>query len=127
MGKLLYGDLTDVIIGAAIKVHNTLGTNLTEYVYKNALIVQLRFMGLRVETEKHVPLKFANVGVGVQRVDVLVEDKVVIETKALRRISTDHFRKLLATLRNTEFQLGLIINFGQSVNIKRVINTVQNK
>jgi len=127
MGKLLYGDLTDVIIGAAIKVHNTLGANLTEYVYKNALIVQLRFMGLRVETEKEVPLRFANVGVGVQRVDVLVEDKVVIETKALQKISADHFRKLLATLRNTKFQLGLIINFGQSVNIKRVINTVQNK
>ena len=127
MGKLLYGDLTDVIIGAAIKVHNTLGANLTECVYKNALIVQLRFMGLRVETEKEVPLRFANVGVGVQRVDVLVEDKVVIETKALQKISADHFRKLLATLRNTKFQLGLIINFGQSVNIKRVINTVQNK
>ncbi len=127
MGKLLFGDLTEMIIGAAFDVHNTLGPNLSESVYKNALVIQLRLMGLLVETEKEVPLKFADVEVGIQRVDVLVEKKILVETKAIRKIHPDHPRKLLGTLKNTGYQLGLVINFGGSVRVKRVINTTQNK
>ncbi|HLA69067.1 MAG TPA: GxxExxY protein [Bacteroidota bacterium] len=127
MGGLLYGELTARIIGAAYTVHNTLGANLTEATYKNALIVQLRLMDMAVEVEKEIPLSFAKVDVGIQRVDILVEGKIIIEAKAIRKISNDHLKKLLATLRNSGHQLGLIINFGASVHVKRVINTIQNK
>lgn len=127
MGRLLFGDLTEIIIGAAFKVHNILGPSLTENAYKNALVVQLRLLGLLVETEKEVPLSFANQEVGTQRVDLLVEEKIIVETKAIHRIHPDHPRKLLSTLKNTKHQLGLVINFGQSVQIKRIINTVQHK
>lgn len=127
MGELLYRDITEKIIGAAFKVHKTLGKNLSEFAYRNALIVQLRLLNLKVEVEKELPLIFANVSIGVQRADLLVEDKIIVETKAIHRVRSDHLDKLLATLRNTGYQLGLVLNFSRSVHVKRVINTLQNK
>ena len=125
--KLLYGDITEKIIGSAFEVHNALGKGLTEKTYQHALIVKLRNIGFEVEEEKRLPLYFENVEVGHQREDIVVEEKIIIETKAVRKISPQFAQKLLSTLRNTKYQLGLIINFGDSVQIERVINSVQNK
>lgn len=84
-------------------------------------------MGFDVEEEKDLPVLFRNKIVGVQRVDLLVARRVIVENKAIHKILGDHASKLLGTLRNTKYQLGLIINFGPSVQVKRVINTIQNK
>jgi GxxExxY protein len=127
LGRLLYGDITEKIIGAAFTVHKALGKNLSEIAYRNALVVQLRLLNLKVEVEKELPLSFVNIGIGVQRADLLVADKIIVETKAIHRIHSDHLDKLLATLRNTGYQLGLVVNFSKSVHVKRVINTVQHK
>ncbi len=125
--KLLYGDITERIIGAAFEVHNTLGKGLTEKTYQNALVIRLRSTGLEVEDEKELSLFFDNAKVGDQRADIVVDDKVIVETKAVRKIAPEYAKKLLSTLRNTKYQLGLIINFGNSVEFQRVINTQQNK
>ncbi len=125
--KLLYGDITEKIIGAAFEVHNTLGKGLTEKTYQNALAVRLRKFGFEVEEEKELSLIFDNTKVGQQREDLIVEDKIIVETKAVRKILPEYTNKLLSTLRNTKYQLGLIINFGNSVEFQRVINTQQNK
>ncbi len=127
MGELLYADITEKIIGAAFEVHKSLGKGLTEKTYQRALSMRLRDMGLDVEEEKYLPILFWNKIVGTQRVDLLVARKVIVENKAIHRILNDHTAKLLATLRNTKYQLGLIINFRSSVQVKRVINTIQNK
>ena len=125
MGELLYGEITERIIGASYVVHNTLGKNLSESVYHNALVAQLLRLALHVEVEKVVPLFFDNVKIGWEELDILVEGRIVVEVKALRKISSAHMNKLLATLRNTKYPLGIIINFGPSVQVKRVINSVQ--
>lgn len=126
-GNLLYGTITERIIGAAFAVHNTLGQGLTEKTYQTALAVRLRKMGLFVEEEKQEPLFLDAMRVGFQRMDLVVERKVVVETKAVKGISPDYAKKLLSTLRNTSYQLGLVINFGSSVQVQRVINSSQNK
>ncbi|MEX1275863.1 MAG: GxxExxY protein [Bacteroidota bacterium] len=125
--NLLYGDLTEKIIGAAFAVHNTLGEGLTEKTYQTALAVRLRGIGFLIEEEKQEQLFFDKTEVGFQRLDLVVEGKIVIETKTVKSISSDYAKKLLSTLRNTPYQLGLIINFGPSVEVKRVINSTQNK
>jgi len=125
--KLLYSDITEKIIGAAYEVHNTLGKGLSEKTYQNALALKLRKIDLVVEEEKRVPLFFDNVVVGYQEEDLVVEEKIIVETKAVRRPSPQFAQKLLSTLRNTRYQLGLIINFSDSVQVQRVINSSQNK
>lgn len=127
MGKLLYAEITEKIIGAAFEIHNTLGMGLTERIYQRALAVRLREIGFDVEEEKDLPVLFRNKIVGIQRVDLLVAQRVIVENKVIHKILGEHASKLLGTLRNTKYQLGLIINFGPSVHVKRVINTVQNK
>ena len=125
--NLLYGDITEKIIGAAFAVHNNLGEGLTEKTYQKALAVRLRGIGFLIEEEKQEQLFFDKTEVGFQRLDLVVEGKIVVETKAVKSISSDYAKKLLSTLRNTPYQLGLIFNFGPSVGVQRVINSTQNK
>lgn len=125
MGELLFGELTEKIIGAAYNVHNALGPNLTEKPYEMALAMQLRSMGFAVEVQKTVPLIFDKNQVGVQRIDIVVEKTIIVETKAVRTINAEYLRKLLTTLRNTGYPLGLLINFGPSVQVRRVINSMR--
>jgi GxxExxY protein len=124
---LLYGDLTQKIIGAAFKVHNSLGKGLSEKVYENALSIGLRDLGLSVEQQKALPVYFDYHKVGEQIVDLLVEERVIVETKAVDRLLKSHEAQLLGYLKNTHFQLGLLINFGSRVQFKRLIFTAQNK
>jgi GxxExxY protein len=124
---LLYGDLTQKVIGAAFDVHNSLGKGLNEKVYENALSVRLRDLGLSVEQQKVLPVYFDNHKVGEQIVDLVVDERVIVETKAVDRLLKNHEAQLLGYLKNTQFQLGLLINFGTRVQFKRLIFTVQNK
>jgi GxxExxY protein len=124
---LLYGDLTQKVIGAAFDVHNSLGKGLNERVYENALSVRLRDLGLSVEQQKVLPVYFDNHKVGEQIVDLVVDERVIVETKAVHRLLKNHEAQLLGYLKNTQFQLGLLMNFGSRVQFKRLIFTVQNK
>jgi GxxExxY protein len=124
---LLYGDLTQKVIGAAFDVHNSLGKGLNEKVYENALSVRLRDLGLSVEQQKALPVYFDNHKVGEQIVDLVVDERVIVETKAVDRLLKNHEAQLLGYLKNTQFQLGLLINFGSRVQFKRLIFTSQNK
>lgn len=124
---LLYGELTEKIIGAAFDVHNALGKGLSEKVYENALAVKLQELGLTAEHQKVVPVYFSNQKVGEQIVDLLVDDRVIVETKAVDRLMKSHEAQLLGYLKNTRYQLGLLINFGARVEFKRLIFTTENK
>ena len=122
----LYADLTEKIIGAAFFVHNSLGKGLSEKTYENAL-VKLRHLGIKVDQQKTLPLFFDNEKVGDQVIDLVVDKKIIVETKAVKRLLKDHETQLLIYLKNTRFQVGLLINFGSSVEVKRLILTEQNK
>ncbi len=126
-GKLLYADITEKIIGAAFHVHNSLGQGLSEKTYQTALAMKLREIGLQVEEEKVLPVFFSNSKAGEHRVDLLVDNKIIVETKAVHKLLDDYSTKLLACMRNTRYQLGLLINFGSKVEFKRLILTNQNR
>ncbi len=127
MGDYLYEETTRRIIGAAFSVHNALGKGLQEKAYENALAHKIRGLGLDVEQQKSMPVFFENAKVGEQQIDMLIEGVVLVEVKSVATISQNHVSQVLGYLKNTNIQLGLIINFGSKVEIRRLILTKQNK
>ena len=121
-----YNDLTRTIIGAAIEVHRTLGPGLLEYVYNIALDYELRQLGLK--SEREVPLPVIYKGVNLElgyRADIIVEDKIIVELKAVESLSRLHEKQLLTYLRVSDKRLGLLINFNEEVlrnGIRRIAN-----
>lgn len=85
MGKHLYQEITERIIGAAFVVHNTPGKGLSEKTYENALAPKLRELGLNNEQQKDLPVFFENKKVGTQRVDILVEQKILLKPRQFGR------------------------------------------
>ena len=116
-----YSDLTEKIINAAYKVHNVLGFGFLEKVYQNALIIELRKTGLSVLSEKPITVYYENEIVGEYVADIIVEDKVVLELKAVKDLAEIHEVQLVNYLKATGIEVGLLINFGHSVQIKRKV------
>lgn len=115
------------IIGAAIEVHRALGgPGLLESIYESALCYELRLRGLQIQTQVIVPVKYKNMIVKESLcLDILVENKVIIEVKATEKEHAIHQAQLLTYLRLTGMKLGLIINFGQDSvkdGVHRVVN-----
>lgn len=119
--ELLHGDLTEMIIGAFLQVHRELGAGFVESVYRNALTHLLTQLGLKVECEVPVDAYFRGVRVGAFRADLIVESKVVIELKACRRIEPVFEAQLINYLAATDFEVGLLLNFGIRAAFKRFI------
>jgi GxxExxY protein len=105
--------LTERIIGCAIEVHRTLGPGLLESAYVGALSVELGEARLRVARQVAVPLTYKGREIGEYRLDLLVEDTVVVEVKAVERFDPVHEAQLLTYLRLTGKRVGLLINFNQ--------------
>lgn len=121
-------ELSSTIIGAAITVHKELGPGLLESVYHRCLVIELRALGLRVETEVPVPVTYRGqcVSDDALRMDLLVEDLIVVELKSVSRVEDIHCKQLLTYLRLTRTSLGLLINFNVSLlkdGLTRIINT----
>jgi GxxExxY protein len=117
---------SSVIIQAAIKVHSTVGPGLLESLYCTCLAFELRARGLTVETEKLVPVYYEGVQLdGGYRIDLLVEDSVIVEVKSTEKVLPVHHAQLLSYLRLLNKRLGLLINFNTTRvvdGIKRVVN-----
>lgn len=105
--------VTERIIGCAIEVHRTLGPGLLESAYVEALRVELTEAGLRSARQVPVPLTYKGHYLGEYRLDLLVEDAVVVEVKAVQRFDPVHEAQLLTYLRLTGKRVGLLINFNQ--------------
>ena len=104
-------------------VHTALGVGFLESVYANALTVTLQNAGLRVEREVPFEVLFRGVVVGRYRADMIVEEKVVVETKALSRLELSGTVQLRNYLRAADLSVGLLLNFGSTAEHKRVILT----
>lgn len=121
-------ELSNKIIGAAIKVHNTLGPGLLESAYQECLFYVLQKEGLKVEKEKPMPLVFEEVKLDCgYRIDLLIENKVVIEVKSVEALNDVHLAQTLTYLKLGDYKLGLLINFNVALlkqGIKRVANGI---
>jgi GxxExxY protein len=119
-------EITEKIIGAAIEVHRALGPGLLEEVYKNCLYYKLQKIGLLVQKEKSVPVVFEEITLDCgYRLDLLVENSIVVELKSVKKIEDIHLAQILTYLKLGKYKLGLLINFNVSVlkdGIKRVVN-----
>ena len=119
-------EITSAIIGAAIEVHKSLGPGLLESAYKECLYYKLFQSGLYIEKEKPMPLVFEDVKLECgYRIDLLVENKVVIEIKSVEALNDIHLAQTLTYMKLGNYKLGLLINFNVlrlKDGIKRVIN-----
>ena len=115
--------LTRQIIGSAMKVSNTLGAGFLEKPYENALAHELRKAGLSVKQQQPVTIFYDGIVVGDYVLDLLVEDKVVLELKACKAIDPAHVAQTINYLRATRYRIGLILNFGTPrLQHKRLVN-----
>ncbi len=122
-------EISEKIIGAAIEVHRILGPGLLESVYEDALCHELHLSGLQFKIQQSVPIPYKGIKLGADlRLDLLVEDKVIVDLKAKEELSTIDKPKLLTYLRLSDKHLGLIINFHVELlcdGVFRVVNNLQ--
>lgn len=109
---MLYENLTGEILEACFEVSNELGIGFVESVYEKALVVALQQKGLKAERQIPLTVYFRGVVVGEFFADVLVENKVLIELKAVKNFVNEHFAQIINYLKTTKIEVGLIVNFG---------------
>jgi GxxExxY protein len=112
-------ELTKKVIGCAFKVHNSLGSGFLEKVYENALRIELSGARLRVEQQIPIQVYYQGEVIGDFVSDLLVEKRLVVELKAIEKLTKLHEAQLVNYLTATGLDIGLLINFGKSVQIKR--------
>ncbi len=121
-------EISNIIIGCAIKVHSALGPGLLESAYEECLNYELRKAGLKVEKQKPLPPVYEEVKLEVgYRLDLLVENKVIIEIKAVEALNDVHMAQILTYLKLNKNKLGLLINFNVSLlknGVRRVVNNL---
>ncbi len=119
-------ELSNLIIGAALSIHKDIGPGLLESVYEECFDFELRERDLKFERQKHIPLIYKNIKLeGAFRADFIIEDKIIVELKAVESIANTHKSQLLTYLKLTDLKLGLLINFNNSLlkdGIHRVVN-----
>jgi GxxExxY protein len=114
--------LTHRILGCAVKVHKTLGIGFLEKVYENALVHELKKAGLFVEQQKPLAVYYDGIVVGDYVADIIVENSVVLELKAVSAFASEHMACCMNYLRATNLPVCLLINFGKMViQVKRVV------
>jgi GxxExxY protein len=118
-----HSDITEKIIGCAMKVHQLMRNGYPERIYHNCLIIEFGKAGLKFKSEVELPIFYESIQVGKRRVDFLIEDKVVLEIKAFTELNDAHLAQALNYLEGLNHEIGLLINFGgKSLEIKRLIN-----
>ena len=118
---LKHSALTDKIIGAFYDVYNELGYGFLESVYEEALAIALQEAGLRVQRQVSITVWFRGQDVGDFRGDLLVDGAVLLELKAGRTLDKAHEAQLLHYLRATEIEVGLLLNFGEQPQFRRLL------
>jgi GxxExxY protein len=118
-----YHSITEKIIGAAMKVHAALGNGFQEVIYQRALEIEMEDSGLKFLREFSMPVYYKNRQIGERRVDFFVEDKIMVEIKAIIQLENVHLAQGKNYLEAYNMQVGLLINFGSaSLQFKRLEN-----
>ncbi len=125
MSKLLYEELTDKIIKAAIEVHKILGPGLLESSYEECFVYELIQMDLSVKQQLMIPIKYKDIQLKTQyRLDLLVGDKVIIELKSVEKLTPVHEAQLITYLKLTGYRVGLLINFNEKLLTNGIIRRI---
>jgi len=119
MGR--HSNITGQIIQSFYSVYNTLGCGFLEKVYENALVIELRRQGLAVSAQQPISVYYQNQVVGEYIADVVVEDCVIVELKAVKKLAEEHEAQLLNYLKATRYEVGLLLNFGEKAEVDRKI------
>ncbi|AVR47047.1 GxxExxY protein [Christiangramia fulva] len=117
-----YSELTGKIIGAAMEVHKHLGNGFQEVIYQRALSIELNMQDLAHEREKEMDLSYKGFPIGQRRVDFFVDEKIMVEIKAVKELEDVHLAQAINYLEAYGMEIGLLINFGNtSLQFKRVM------
>lgn len=118
-----YAEITEKVIGCAITVHNYFGSGFQEAIYQKALEVELTKSGINFIREMPMPIYYGDIQIGFRRVDFFVEDKIMVELKALDELQGIHFTQAINYLHIYNAEVGLLLNFGSPrLEFKRVYN-----
>ena len=121
--KLLYRDLSFKIIGALFKVHNLLGNSLDEQYYQRALGKEFDTQKIKYEKEFPVDIQYEGSPIGKHRLDFLIENKIILETKTIPAITDKSVTQLIAYLKSTGIRVGILANFrSERLSYRRLVN-----
>ena len=127
MGDLLHKNLSDTILKIYFEVYNELGYGFLEKVYQNAMYLELKSQGYKVEAQKQIKVYYKSQLVGDYFADLLIEDSIILELKACGYLLDEHKAQLLNYLKATDVEIGLLLNFGTTPEFKRSIYTNDRK
>lgn len=121
-------ELSKIVFDCALKVHQNLGPGLLESAYEECLFYELKKTGLLVEKQKALPLVYEEIRLDIgYRIDMIIENKLILEIKSVEALNDVHFAQLLTYLKLTNCKLGLLINFNVALiknGIRRIVNNL---
>ena len=118
-----YSDITEKTIGCALRVHQRMRNGYPELIYHRCLIIEFKKTGLVFLNEIKLPIFYDDIEVGKRKLDFLIENKIMVEIKALAELTDSHLAQALNYLEVLNLEIGLLINFGsKSLEVKRLIN-----
>ena len=121
--KFKYSEITERIIGASMKIHRYLGNGFQEVIYQRCLEIELKAAGLKFEREREQNIFYESVCVGTRRVDFLIDEKILVELKAVIKLENVHLAQAINYLEAFNLEVGLLINFGAtSLEYRRLHN-----
>ncbi len=110
-----------------MKVHSNLGNGFQEVIYQRSLAIEFNTIGLNHKREQEVPILYKGQDIGTRRADFIVEDKVLVELKAINELNDSHFAQIINYLEAYKLEVGLLINFGEkSLVFRRFVNDIEN-
>lgn len=112
MAEYKYGDITEKVIGAAFRVHGTLGNGFQEVIYQRALELELKALTINYAREFEMPIYYMDQQIGTRRVDFLIEEKISVELKAITKLEDVHIAQAINYLEAYNLEVGLLINLG---------------
>ena len=119
--QYLYQEKTERIIKCFYKVYNTLGFGFLEKVYQNALYLELKKQGFRCHCQQPIKVYYENIQVGDYFADIIVDDCIILELKAMENLCEEHEFQLINYLKATNIEIGLLLNFGKKPECRRKI------
>lgn len=123
MAEIVYPELSYRVMEAVFAVHKELGPGFVESVYENALMEEFRSKGLKFENQKNVTVKYKGKKIGGHKLDLLIEDKIALELKAVEFFCAHHKAQLLSYLKATGYKLGILVNFSKArIEYKRIVD-----
>jgi GxxExxY protein len=121
--EMIFEELSNKIINSALEVHKKLGPGFMESIYQTAMLIQLQKDGMKTEFQKEVKIYYDGKEIGIHRLDLVVNNEIILELKAVKEFDEIHFAQTLSYLKATGLKTALLLNFSKpKLDIKRIVN-----